>query len=58
MGTDSTSDDSFGDIMPQAAIEIPTAVGNYLTHGDDGHGVETRVVEGFRNTARDRGNRG
>jgi hypothetical protein len=54
MGRDNTNDDSFEDIMPQGAADIPSAVGTYLTHGNDGQGIETRVVEGFRNTAQDR----
>lgn len=48
MGNSNSDADSFGDIVPQAAIDIPTTVGGYLTHGDDGRGTETRVVENFQ----------
>ncbi|GAA2021875.1 hypothetical protein GCM10009819_00490 [Agromyces tropicus] len=53
MGNNSSDDDSFGGVMPQAAVDIPTAVGGYLTHGDNGRGIETRVVEGYQTNARD-----
>lgn len=43
MGENNGDGDSFGDVIPAAVVNIPTAVADYLTHGDTGAGVETRV---------------
>lgn len=49
--------DAFGGIMPQAAVEIPTAVGDYLTNGADDRGVETCIVERYQTTQGGRSDR-
>jgi hypothetical protein len=40
------SDDSFGDIVPQSAIILPSAVNyDYVTEGLDPSGTQTRIAE-------------
>lgn len=51
MSSSDTNGDSFGDVVPQDATILPTAVGGYQTEGLDPSNTETRIIEASHTAA-------